>query len=108
MVATSTARNTNEGVVESGRVCFWQESGVRQLCWCIWQNLSSVAMKMFSHLIYFTKKCYKLCTSSSVCKNNAAINRITVEHKNDSFLSTLTVILHEQYYNIFVCVCTHA
>jgi hypothetical protein len=40
MVATLVERNLNEAVVGSGRVCVWQESGVRRsvLCWCVWQE----------------------------------------------------------------------
>jgi hypothetical protein len=45
---------------------------------------------MFSHLIYFIKKCYKFCTFNVTCKDNAALNYIAVQHKAFSFLSTLT------------------
>jgi hypothetical protein len=38
------------------------------------RNLASVAVKMFSHLIYFVKKFYKFCTFNAICKNNAAIS----------------------------------
>jgi hypothetical protein len=61
-VATLVARNANEAMVEfmvgSGGVCVWRESGVRGR-FCVGEfgrNLASVAVKMFSHLIYFTKK----------------------------------------------------
>jgi hypothetical protein len=37
-------------------------------------NLVLVAVKMFSHLMYFRKKFYKLCTLNTSLKNNAAIN----------------------------------
>jgi hypothetical protein len=55
-----------------GTVCIWQESGLRQsvLCWCDGRNLASVAMKMFSHLIYFIKKFYTFCTFNMICKDN--------------------------------------
>jgi hypothetical protein len=43
------------------------------------RNLASVAVKMFSHLIYFIKIFYKRCSSSAICKDDAAaINCITV------------------------------
>jgi hypothetical protein len=55
-------------VVGSGGDCVWRESGVRRsvLCWCIWQEPVT---------------CYKFCTFSATCKDNAAINCITVQHK---------------------------
>jgi hypothetical protein len=53
------------------------------------RNLASVTMKMFSHLIYFIKKFYKCHTLNAICKDNAAINCITVQQKN-SFPSSLT------------------
>jgi hypothetical protein len=42
------------------------------------RNLASAAVKMFSHLIYCTKKFYKFCTFSVIFKDNAVINCITV------------------------------
>jgi hypothetical protein len=36
--------------------------------------LASVAVKMFSRLIYFTKTFYKCYTFNTLCKDNAAIN----------------------------------
>jgi hypothetical protein len=45
------------------------------------RNLAAATVKMFSHLIYFIKKCYKLFTFIVICKDNAAINCITVQHK---------------------------
>jgi hypothetical protein len=57
------------------------------------RNLSSVAVKMFSHLILFTKKFYKFCTFNVIFKDNTAINCITVQHKEGSFLSTMTTML---------------
>jgi hypothetical protein len=38
------------------------------------RNLASVAVKMFSHLIYFLKKFYKCCTFNAICRDNAATN----------------------------------
>jgi hypothetical protein len=49
-----------------------------------------VAVKMFSHLIHFKKSFYKFCTFNAVCKDKAAINYITIQHKNVSFPSNLT------------------
>jgi hypothetical protein len=45
------------------------------------RNLVSVAVKMFSQLIYFIKKFYKVYTFNAICKNNPAINSIIVQHK---------------------------
>jgi hypothetical protein len=71
-VATLIARNGNEAVVAptvgSGEASVWLESGFSR-------------RKNVSYLIYFIKKCYKLCTLSSVCKDNAATNCITYRHK---------------------------
>jgi hypothetical protein len=39
------------------------------------RNLVSVGVKMFSHLIYVTKKCYK-CIFNTICKDNAAISLV--------------------------------
>jgi hypothetical protein len=64
------------------------ESGGRFCVGAFGRNLASVAVKMFSHLNFFIKKFYKLCTFNAICKDNAAINCITVQHKNISHLST--------------------
>jgi hypothetical protein len=44
---------------------------------------NSITVKMFSHLIhaYFINKLYKFCSFNAICKDNAAINCITVQHK---------------------------
>jgi hypothetical protein len=76
-VETLVARNANEAMVapmvgsafggsleSSGRFCVG----------AFGRNLASVAVKMFSHLIYFMKKFYKFCTFNTICKDNAAIN----------------------------------
>jgi hypothetical protein len=39
-------------------------------------NLASVAVNMFSHLIYLI---YKICTCNAICKDNVAINFIPVQ-----------------------------
>jgi hypothetical protein len=57
------------------------ESGGRFCVGAFGRNLASVAVKIFSHLIYFKKKFYKFCTFNVLCKDNAAINCITVHHK---------------------------
>jgi hypothetical protein len=54
------------------------------------RNLASVAAKMFSRFIYFRKKFYKFRTSNAICKDNAAINCITLQHRKRSFQLTLT------------------
>jgi hypothetical protein len=67
-------------------------------------------VKMFSHLIYFVLKFYKFCTFDAICKDNAAINCITVQHKEGSFPSTLTghttllyFIMFFFHYNVDAC-----
>jgi hypothetical protein len=87
-VATLAARNANESVVGSafgGSL----ESGGRFCVGGFGRNLASVAVKMFSNLIYFTKKFYKFRTFNEIFKDNA-INCIAVQHKKGSFPSTLT------------------
>jgi hypothetical protein len=61
-------------MVGYGRVHIWRESRVRQwVCVCAFgRNQASVAVKMFSHLMYFIKKFYR-CTFNVICKDNAAI-----------------------------------
>jgi hypothetical protein len=53
------------------------------------RNLASVAVKMFSHWIYFQKKFYK-CTFNAICKDDAPINCMTVQHNKASLPSNLT------------------
>jgi tRNA G26 N,N-dimethylase Trm1 len=65
------------------------ESGGRFFVGAIGRNLASVAVKMFSHLIYLRKTFYKR-TFNAICKDNAAINCITVQHTRDPFPSILT------------------
>jgi hypothetical protein len=56
------------------------ESGGRFCVGVFGRNLASVAVKMFSHLIYFFQTFYKFCTFNVICKDNAAMNCITVQH----------------------------
>jgi hypothetical protein len=60
------------------------ESGGRFCVGAFGRNLASVAVKMFSHLIYFIKKFDKFCTLNAVCRDNSAINCITVRHRKCS------------------------
>jgi hypothetical protein len=93
--ATLAARNANEALVArmvgSGGVCVWRESGVRRsvLCWCVWQESGFSRREDVSTINLLYKEIYKLCTFSAVCKNNAAINCITVQHEKSSFPSPL-------------------
>jgi hypothetical protein len=57
------------------------ESGGRFCFGAFGRNVASVAVKMFSLLIYFIKKFYKFYTFNTVSKDNAAINYITVQNK---------------------------
>jgi hypothetical protein len=51
--------------------------------------MTSVAVKIFSHLISFIKKFCK-CTYNAIFKDNAAINCVTVHHKSGSIRSAFT------------------
>jgi hypothetical protein len=58
------------------------ESGGRCSVCAFGRNLASVFVNMFSHSIYFIKKISnKFCTFIAVCKDNAAINCIAVQHE---------------------------
>jgi hypothetical protein len=48
------------------------------------RDVALVAVKMFSHLIDFVKKFCKCCAFDAICKVDAAINCITVQHKDRS------------------------
>jgi hypothetical protein len=77
------ARNANEPVV-APMVGFGGslESGGRFCVGAFGSNLASVAVKMFSHLIhFFFKKVYKFHTFNAICKDNAAVNCVTLQHK---------------------------
>jgi hypothetical protein len=64
--------------VESGEsACVRSPESGGQFCVCALQSLSG-----YFHLIYFINKFYKYCTFSAIFKDNAAINCITVRHRN--------------------------
>jgi hypothetical protein len=98
-VATVVARNANEAMMApmvgpGGSL----ESGGRFCVGAFGRNLTSVAVKMFSHLIYFIKKFYKFCIFNAIRKDNFAINFIAVQHKESSFPSVvkqLSTILND-------------
>jgi hypothetical protein len=60
---------------------FWRESGVSRsvLCWCFWQE--SGVSRCEGVLTYLINKFYKFCTFNATCKDNAATNCTTVQHK---------------------------
>jgi hypothetical protein len=60
-------------------------SGGRFCIGAFGRNLAAVAVKMYSYLIYFVQKFYKFCTFNAICKNNAAKNCVTVQHKKGLF-----------------------
>jgi hypothetical protein len=64
------------------------ESGNRFCVGNFGRNLASIAVKMFSNVIYFMKKLYKVCTFNAICNYNAAISCITLQHKKFSFTLT--------------------
>jgi hypothetical protein len=82
-VAILVAINTNEAVVTPA----WRlavsafgrslEAGGQLCVGAFGRSLASVAMKVFSHVVYFMKKFYKFPTLSAVCKDGAAMNCIT-------------------------------
>jgi hypothetical protein len=57
------------------------ESGSRICVGAFGRNLASVAVKMFSDLIYFIKKFYKCYSFNAIRRDAAAINCITIQHK---------------------------
>jgi hypothetical protein len=71
-VAILVARNEAVVVpmVGTGEVCVWQEFGFRSL------------EDAFT-LLDFIKRLYNICTFNEICKNNAEINCITVQHEKD-------------------------
>jgi hypothetical protein len=95
-VPTLVAIYANEAMaapmVGYGGVCFWRESGVRRsvLCWCVWQESGFSRSEDVFIKIYFIKRFYKFCTFNAICKDDSAINYITIQHKRGTFPSTLT------------------
>jgi hypothetical protein len=66
----------------SDEICVWWESGGRRSvsCWCGRQaSCFSRCEDVFK--LNLVKK-YKLCSLNAMCKDNAAINCITVQHRN--------------------------
>jgi hypothetical protein len=91
MVARNAVETVVARIVGSGGACVWPESGDSRFCvGAFGRNLFSVAVRMFSHLIYLINRFYKYYTFNAVYKDNSAINCITVEHRKDSFPSTFT------------------
>jgi hypothetical protein len=79
-------------------------------------NLASVAVKVFSHLIYIIKKFYKCCTFTAIRKDNSAIlhyystqKRFILVNFDGSYVSDinkqrLCVGLFRLFLTSFVCV----
>lgn len=57
----------------------WRESVVRLSisCCCLLLQWSWYV----SHLVYFTKKFYTVCNINVICKDNVAVNYVSVQHK---------------------------
>jgi hypothetical protein len=68
----------------SGGLYVWRESGVSRF----FLLLCLAAVKLFSHQIYFINKFNTFCACSTVCKDNAEINVISVEYKKYWCLAT--------------------
>jgi hypothetical protein len=64
------------------------ESGGRFCVGAFGWNLVSFAVKMFSHLNYSIQAFYR-CTFNAICKDIVAISFIILQHKTNSFPSTL-------------------
>lgn len=45
------------------------------------KNLTSIVVKIFSHLIFSIKTFYKCFTFNAICKDNVPISRIAVKGK---------------------------
>jgi hypothetical protein len=76
--------------VGSGGVCVCRDSG-------IWSQAVGFVHVIFQKSdfdrredVFITKTFYKCCAFNAIHKDNAEINCITVQHKKDSFPSTLT------------------
>jgi hypothetical protein len=63
------------GVCRSLRLAgVWLESSGSFCTGAFGRNLASLAVKMFSHLIYFIRTFYKLCAFNATCRDSVAIN----------------------------------
>jgi hypothetical protein len=76
--------------------CVWQESriwkaGGRFCAGVSDANLASVAMKMFSCIINFTREMLQMCTFNEIRKYNAA-TKLLLFNKKYPFSSTLTLL----------------
>jgi hypothetical protein len=74
------------------------ESGGQFCVGAFGKNLASVAVKMFSYLIYFTKKFYKFCSFNAICKDNAAISCIRL-------CSSQKVFIPVNFHGSYLCTC---
>jgi hypothetical protein len=68
------------------------ESGCRFFVRAFERNFTSVVVKLFSRLVFFTRF-YKGYTSNAVCNDNAAINSVTLHTKNVHSQQLLRFIL---------------
>jgi hypothetical protein len=93
-VVTVAARNADEAVLTllAGRsgVRLWPVAVVRRSvpCWCVW-HASGFSRREDVFMFHLLLK-EVFCAFSAICKDNDAINCITVQHKEGSFLSTLS------------------
>jgi hypothetical protein len=88
-VVRLTERNANKTMVE----CAFAESLESGCLFCVGafvMNVASVAMKLFLRSIYFLKKFFIFLNFSAICKSNAAINFIIIQHKISLFPLTFT------------------
>jgi hypothetical protein len=81
-VASPVTRNSNEAIVGLTESAFGGslESGDRFYVGVSGRNISSGALKVFSHLIYFINVFYK-CSFSAIFRDKAATICITVQHR---------------------------
>jgi hypothetical protein len=82
-VVTVVARNENDAGGAYGGV--WRS---RRLAGVWSQVVGSVLVRLTGAVNVF--KFNKFCTFNAICKDNAAINFITVQHKTGSYSSTYT------------------
>jgi hypothetical protein len=58
-------------------------------CGKVWWN------PCFSHSVQFIIKFYKFCTLNSICKDNAVINCITIQHKHIHYVQLWRITLRQ-------------